>query len=221
MTSAVSSSARVVWVRYDSWVPSGRFNAATSAGVCTNNVDRGATPSVPSVSSCPACPMKTTVSPRAANRAASAWTFATSGQVASTTCSPRSSAPARTAGETPCAENTTTAPGGGGSGISSRSSTNTAPRSRNSATTTVLCTICLRTYTGPSATSSTRLTVSIARSTPAQNDRGDANSTVTSPEAYPCATGPTNTSAISTPGDISVATTRSGLGIAPHRAVPQ
>ena len=47
----------------------------------------------------------------------------------------------RTAGETPCAENTTVAP----SGTSSSSSTKTAPRRSSSATTCVLCTICLRT----------------------------------------------------------------------------
>ena len=54
---------------------------------------------------------------------------------------PRLSASARTSGATPCAENTTTAP----SGTSSVSSTKMAPRFSSSATTWVLCTICLRT----------------------------------------------------------------------------
>ena len=84
----------------------------------------GASPSVPSTSSCPSCPISSTVSPRPAKRRASACTLVTSGQVASMTGSPRSAAARRTAGETPCAEKTVSAP----SGTSSSSSTKTAPR---------------------------------------------------------------------------------------------
>ena len=54
---------------------------------------------------------------------------------------PRRPASARTAGETPWAENTTVAP----SGTSLSSSTKTAPRCSSPDTTCVLCTICLRT----------------------------------------------------------------------------
>ena len=82
--------------------------------------------------------------PGPANRRASLCTFATSGQVASTTLRSRRAASARTAGATPCAENTTVVP----SGTSSSSSTNTAPCRCRSATTCALCTICRRTYTG-------------------------------------------------------------------------
>jgi hypothetical protein len=56
-------------------------------------------------------------------RATSACTFVTSGQVASKTRSARASASARTAFETPCAENTTMLP----AGTSESSSTKTAP----------------------------------------------------------------------------------------------
>ena len=58
--------------------------------------------------------------------------------------SERSAASACTAGETPCAEKTTVEP----SGTSSSSSTKIAPRSVRFATTCLLCTISLRTYTG-------------------------------------------------------------------------
>ena len=54
---------------------------------------------------------------------------------------PRASASACTTGDTPWAENTTVAP----AGTSASSSTNTAPRDSRSATTCLLCTICLRT----------------------------------------------------------------------------
>ena len=68
-------------------------------------------------------------------------TLVTSGQVASMVFSWRSAASACTAGETPWAENTTVWP----SGTSSSSSTKIAPRDSRSATTCLLCTICLRT----------------------------------------------------------------------------
>jgi len=56
----------------------------------------------------------------------------------------RAAACACTAGETPCAENTTRAP----SGTSSVSSTKIAPRCERVSTTNRLWTISLRTYTG-------------------------------------------------------------------------
>src|SRR2546423_4914935 len=87
-------------------------------------------------------------------------------------CSPRSAAPWRTLGATPWAENTQMAP----AGTSVCSSTKIAPRSRNSATTCLLCTISLRTYTGRPCNSSARSTVCTARSTPAQYPRGAASS---------------------------------------------
>jgi hypothetical protein len=66
----------------------------------------------------------------------------TSGQVASIVRRPRSPASAWTAGETPCALKTVTAPSGI---VSSSSSTKTAPRSRSFSTTCLLWTISLRT----------------------------------------------------------------------------
>ena len=53
----------------------------------------------------------------------------------------RAAACSCTSGETPWAENTTVLP----SGTSSSSSTKIAPRDSRSATTCLLCTICLRT----------------------------------------------------------------------------
>ncbi len=149
---------------------------------------------------------------RAANRAASAYPFATSGQVASTTCGPCSSAPARR-------------------GNPMRGERHDSPRRRrignhveildehcspvlgNSATTTVLCTICLRTYTlARSSSTADRLD---STPTPAQNDRGDrANSTATSPKRILCDRSHEHRYQHSR-RDISVATTRSGLGL--HR----
>ena len=73
---------------------------------------------------------------------ASRWTFVTSGHVGVDRPQPAHSASAWTAGETPWAEKTVTAP----SGISSdNSSTKIAPRSASSSTTCLLCTISLRT----------------------------------------------------------------------------
>jgi hypothetical protein len=95
---------------------------------------------------------------------ASWCTFVTSGHVASIVRSSRSLAWARTSGDTPCAENTTSAPGG----TSSVSSTKIAPRSLRVSTTCTLWTICLRTYTGAPCCSSACSTASTARSTPAQ-----------------------------------------------------
>ena len=76
--------------------------------------------------------MQTTVAPCAAKRRTSAWTLVTNGQVASTTRSPRDSACRRTAGDTPCAENSSSEP----RGASSAERTKTMPSdvSRDSAT---------------------------------------------------------------------------------------
>ena len=99
-----------------------------------------------------------------ANRLASWCTFVTSGQVASIVRSCRAAASSCTAGETPWALKTTTAP----SGTSSVSSTKIAPRRSSVATTCLLWTICLRTYTGAPWISRARSTATTARSTPAQ-----------------------------------------------------
>ena len=145
----------------------------------TRVIRPGASPSVPSVSSWSSWPTNSTVSPRQTNRFASVCTFATSGQVASMTFSPRRSASLATAGATPCAENTTAAVEL--SGTSSSSSTNTAPRAaarRRRGR-------CARSGGGrrPGAgnAATPRSTMSIARSTPAQNERGPASSTVRGP----------------------------------------
>ncbi len=109
--TAVSSSG-VVWVRYDAGKILGRFNAATSAvsAPIMLTAERAAR-----LVSCPACPMKTTV-PRG-KPCASAWDFRHRGRSRRHLQSPASPAPRAPSGN-PCAENTTTAPGGG-SGISS------------------------------------------------------------------------------------------------------
>src|SRR5690606_32721128 len=83
----------------------------------------------------------------------------------------RSAASSCTAWETPWALKMTMT----SSGISCSSSTNTAPRLRRSSTTNLLCTTSWRTYIGGPNTSSARLTISIARSTPAQKPRGLAS----------------------------------------------
>src|SRR5438309_7065090 len=102
-------------------------------------------------------------------------------------CNPRSAAPWRTLGATPWAENTQTAP----TGTSVCSSTKIAPRSRNSATTCLLCTISLRTYTGRPCNSSARSTVCTARSTPAQYPRGAASSSFSTVLGTGAIVGPT------------------------------
>src|SRR5215470_11628594 len=61
------------------------------------------------------------------------------------------------------------------SGTSSSSSTKIAPLWRSVSTTSRLCTISRRTYTGGGHTDSATSTMSIARSTPAQNPRGPAS----------------------------------------------
>ena len=77
-------------------------------------------------------------------RRASECTLVTSGQVASMVLRLRCADCSWTRGATPWAEKTTVAP----SGTSSTSSTKTAPRASRDSTTNLLCTICLRTYTG-------------------------------------------------------------------------
>src|SRR5438477_9205840 len=117
--------------------------------------------------------MRKIVLPPAAKRRASTWTLATRGQVASTTLRLRRAACSCTAGETPWAERTQTAP----SGTSSSLSTKMAPLPSRACTTWRLWTICLRTYTGGPYRCSERSTISTARSTPAHQPRGLASST--------------------------------------------
>ena len=62
-------------------------------------------------------------------------------------------------------------------GTSSTSSTKIAPLFSSSVTTWMLCTICLRTYTGAPYCSMAFSTAMTARSTPAQYPRGAASST--------------------------------------------
>src|SRR6516225_2104869 len=161
---SVSSTDNVVCDNHATFAGSATTAAAACSGPSTSRICPGASPVVPTTSSCPACPTSTMSYPAAANRRASLCTFVTSGHVASIARSPRAAASARTPGATPCAENTTTAP----AGTSPASSTNTAPRASNAATTCVLCTICFRTYTGAPYTSSATSTACTARSTPAQ-----------------------------------------------------
>src|SRR5690348_2410921 len=160
----VSSTDSVVCDSQATLAGSRTWAAAASCGPSTRRICAGASPVVPTTSSCPACPISTMSYPCAANRRASLCTLVTSGHVASTVRSPRSRASTRTCGATPCAENTTTAP----AGTSPTSSTNTAPRASSDATTCALCTICLRTYTGAPYNSSATSTACTARSTPAQ-----------------------------------------------------
>src|SRR5699024_5854998 len=131
----------------------------------------GASPEVPSTSSCPSCPMSRMSYSPLAKRTASLCTLVTNGQVASMVSSPRSAAWACTAGETPWAEKITRAP----SGTSSVSWTKIAPRLVRVSTTYLLCTISLRTYTGGPYSSRACSTASTARSTPAQYPRGAAS----------------------------------------------
>src|SRR5438093_1918839 len=83
---------------------------------------------------------------------------------------PRRVDSSRTAGDTPWALKITVAV----SGTSWSSSTKMAPLARSLSTTYPLWTISRRTYTGGPHTSSACSTMSMARSTPAQNPRGPA-----------------------------------------------
>ena len=80
-------------------------------------------------------------------------------------------ASARTSGVTPCAASITTAP----SGTSSSSSDEDRPHRLETLDDVRLCTIWRRTYTGGPNRTSARSTISMARSTPAQNERGAAS----------------------------------------------
>ncbi len=60
ITSFVSSTESVVWVMYESG-PSGSSTVSASAGDSTRTIDSGASPIVPSTSSCPAWPIRTIV----------------------------------------------------------------------------------------------------------------------------------------------------------------
>ena len=139
--SIVSSTESVVCDSQTTFDGSRTVTFAASAALCTSWTFAGASPEVPSTSSWPACPTSRMSKSSRANRLTSWCTLVTSGHVASIVVSDRAFASSRTAGDTPCAENTTIAP----SGTSSVSSTKTAPRSPNVSTTCLLWTICLRT----------------------------------------------------------------------------
>ena len=83
MMSVVSSTESVVWVRYASCSVRGSGSSATSSTVCTSTIASGASPIVPTTSSCPAWPIRKIVKPWPAKRRASLCTLVTSGQVAS------------------------------------------------------------------------------------------------------------------------------------------
>ena len=154
---------------------------ATSSAVCDQRRSSpGPRPAVPSTSSWPAWPISATRLPSSANRRASACTLATSGQVASTTVRPRRSASSRTAGRDavrgehdrarrPAPRRARprrprrAAPGRPPRGCCARSA-------------------CARRPAAPWR-SSARSTISMARSTPAQNERGPASSTCRGPRA--------------------------------------
>src|SRR3954454_10861549 len=171
--SIVSSTDSVVCESHTTFSGSRTCTLATSSGPSTSWMWVGASPAVPSTSSWPRWPISRMSKSSRANRFASWCTLVTSGQVASIVRSCRVAASSCTAGETPWALNTTTEP----SGTSSVSSTKIAPRRSSVATTCLLWTICLRTYTGAPWISSARSTAITARSTPAQYPRGSARST--------------------------------------------
>ncbi len=122
---------------------------ASSARRCTSamfstriTAPSGSWPSVPTTSGWPAWPTRMMVWPRRWCSSASRWTLVTSGQVASMWKNLRAVASAGTALGTPWAEKMTGASVGG---ISSSSSTKTAPFFFRDSTTYLLCTISWRT----------------------------------------------------------------------------
>ena len=129
----------------------------------------GASPTVPSTSSWSAWPTSTIWKSSAAKRRASAWTLATSGQVASITSSSRAAACSRTAGETPWAEKITVAPVGHLVDARRRRPRRGARARRRRGR----CgrSACAR-RPARRACSSARSTISTARVTPAQDARG-------------------------------------------------
>ena len=139
--SIVSSTLSVVCDSHTTFSGSRTVTDAASPAVSTSWMCDGASPEVPSTSSWPACPTSRMSKSSRAYRLASWWTLVTSGHVASIVRRFRSRASERTAGDTPCAENTSSAP----SGTSAVSSTKIAPRSSSVSTTCRLWTICLRT----------------------------------------------------------------------------
>jgi len=134
--SATSSSESVVCVITATGLPP-LSSFAASSGDSITTVDSGRSPRVPITSTWSAWPTSATRWPLSAYRRASACTFETRGQTASTTRRPRDSELARTEGATPWAESTQIAP----AGISSSWSTNTAPRPSSRFTTWSLWTI--------------------------------------------------------------------------------
>ena len=61
MISSVSSTDNVVCVMYASFVPSGSSSRSASSTDSTRTIESGASPIVPTTSSCPAWPISTTV----------------------------------------------------------------------------------------------------------------------------------------------------------------
>ena len=137
----VSSTERVVCVSQTNFFPGVGIIVRASSKPSTTRTLPGASPAVPSTSSCPLWPISKISVSSSAKRLTSLWTFVTSGQVASIVLRFRAAASACTAGETPCAEKTTVAP----SGTSSVSLTKMTPRCSSVDTTCLLCTISLRT----------------------------------------------------------------------------
>src|SRR6266496_3149769 len=87
ITPLVSSTERVVWVRYATFPGSATSTVPASCSSPTRWIARGASPIVPMTSSWPSWPMSTMSYPLPANLRASWWTLVTSGRVAaSSTC---------------------------------------------------------------------------------------------------------------------------------------
>ena len=119
------------------------------------------------------------MSPRVANCRASAWTLLTSGQVASITSSRRSCAVLLTAGDTPCAEKTTVAPVGNLVELLDEDCASPFEIRDD----VLVVHDLLAHVDGRPRCASASSTISIARSTPAQNERGLASSTWRGPIA--------------------------------------
>src|SRR5581483_7699716 len=132
MISRVSSTLRVVWVSTATFSGSGISTVSASATLATMRIRSGASPLVPTISSCFSCPTRMIQYPWAAKRRTSRWTFSTSGQVASMRiCKFFCFAAAHTAGEMPWALKIKRAP----AGTSSRVCTKRTPRREKSRST--------------------------------------------------------------------------------------
>ena len=137
----VSSTERVVCVSQTNFLPGVGMMVRASSRPSTTRTLPGASPAVPSTSSCPIWPIRRISVSSSAKRFTSLCTLVTSGQVASIVLRFRAAACSCTAGDTPWAEKTTVAP----SGTSSVSLTKMTPRFSRVETTCLLWTISLRT----------------------------------------------------------------------------